>query len=97
MRQRAIAIIGALALLAVGSLVLSCAVGSVAIPLADMPGALAQVVHGNGDGGSLAATLLELRLSRALVAFVTGAALALAGVRMYWASRPARRSVRWPR
>lgn len=80
-RRRAVTIIGALALLAVGSLVLSCAVGSVAIPLADMPGALMQILHGTGNG-SLAATLLELRLARALVAFVTGAALALAGVMM---------------
>jgi iron complex transport system permease protein len=75
-------IIGALALLALGSLLLSCAVGSVAIPLADMPGALVQMVQGTSSSGSLAATLLELRLSRALVAFVTGAALALAGVMM---------------
>jgi len=81
LRQRALAIIGTLALLAVGSLVVSCAVGSVAIPLADMPGALWDLVHGS-SGASLAATLLDLRLSRALVAFVTGAALALAGVMM---------------
>ena len=79
-RRRALAIIAALALLAVGSLLLSCAVGSVPIAVADLPGALAQVVHGKPD--TLAATLLELRLSRALVAFVTGAALALAGVMM---------------
>ena len=82
LQRRFVAIIGALALLALGSLLLSCAVGSVAIPLADMPGALVQMVHGASGGGSLAATLLELRLSRALVAFVTGAALALAGVMM---------------
>ena len=80
LRNRALLIIGALALLAIGSLVLSCAVGSVAIPLADMPRALMDVVQ--GSSASLAATLLELRLSRALVAFVTGAALALAGVMM---------------
>ena len=81
-RQRFLAIVGALALLAVGSLVLSCAVGSVSIPLADMPGALIQMAHGTSANASLAATLLELRLARALVAFVTGAALALAGVMM---------------
>jgi iron complex transport system permease protein len=80
-QRRALAIIGALTLLALGSLVLSCAVGSVPIPLADMPGALAQLVRGD-SGASLAATLLDLRLARALVAFVTGAALALAGVMM---------------
>jgi len=79
-RQRALVIVATLALLAVGSLLLSCAVGSVPIALADLPGALAQVVHGKPE--TLAATLFELRLSRALVAFVTGAALALAGVMM---------------
>ena len=82
LRGRALGIVGALALLAVGSLLLSCAVGSVAVPLADMPGALVHMLHGTGSSASLAATLLELRLSRALVAFVTGAALALAGVMM---------------
>ena len=80
MRHRATLVISALALLAVASLVFSGMIGSVPIPLGDMPGALVEVA--NGRNGSLAATLLELRLSRALVAFVTGAALALAGVMM---------------
>ena len=80
MRHRATLVIGALTLLAVASLVFSGMIGSVSIPLADMPGALVEVA--SGSNGSLAATLLELRLSRALVAFVTGAALALAGVMM---------------
>jgi iron complex transport system permease protein len=80
MRHRATVVITSLALLSVASLVFSGMVGSVPIPLADMPGALMEVV--NGSNGSLAATLLDLRLSRALVAFVTGGALALAGVMM---------------
>jgi iron complex transport system permease protein len=80
LRRRALLIIAALTLFALASLVLSCAVGSVAIPLSDMPAALVQVA--SGTGASLATTLLELRLARALVAFVTGAALALAGVMM---------------
>jgi iron complex transport system permease protein len=80
MRHRATLVITSLALLSVASLVFSGMVGSVPIPLADMPGALMEVA--NGSNGSLAATLLELRLSRALVAFVTGGALALAGVMM---------------
>jgi iron complex transport system permease protein len=80
MRHRATVVITSLALLSVASLVFSGMVGSVPIPLADMPGALVEVV--NGSNGSLAATLLDLRLSRALVAFVTGGALALAGVMM---------------
>ncbi|WP_426103913.1 FecCD family ABC transporter permease [Massilia sp. TSP1-1-2] len=80
MRHRATVVIGSLAILALASLVFSGMIGSVSIPLADMPGALAELAH--GSNGSLAATLLELRISRALVAFVTGSALALAGVMM---------------
>lgn len=80
MRHRASVVISALAVLAIASLVLAGMVGSVQVPLADMPGALMELA--NGTNGSLAATLLDLRLSRALVAFVTGSALALAGVMM---------------
>jgi len=80
LRHRATIVITTLALLAVGSLVLSGMIGSVPIPLTDMPDALRQLAHGKAD--TLAATLLDLRLSRALVAFVTGASLALAGVMM---------------
>ncbi|MEJ7807202.1 MAG: iron chelate uptake ABC transporter family permease subunit, partial [Telluria sp.] len=80
MRHRATLVISALTLAAVASLAFSGMIGSVPVPLAEMPGALLEVI--NGSNGSLAATLLELRLSRALVAFVTGAALALAGVMM---------------
>jgi len=80
MRHRATVVITALALLAVASLVLSGMIGSVPVPLSDMPGALVELAK--GDAHSMAATLLDLRLSRALVAFVTGAALALAGVMM---------------
>ncbi len=54
--------------------------GSVVVPLTDMPAALGELMHGKAD--TMAATLLELRLSRALVAFVTGGALSLAGVMM---------------
>jgi iron complex transport system permease protein len=80
LKHRAGIVIGALLLLAAASLVISGAVGSVPVPLSDMPGALAELAR--GEAASLAATLLDLRLSRALVAFVTGAALALAGVMM---------------
>ena len=79
-RHRAVIVISTMVLLAVASLIVSGMVGSVPVALADMPGALIEVV--SGSNGSLAATLLDLRLSRALVAFVTGAALALAGVMM---------------
>ncbi|NHZ83748.1 iron chelate uptake ABC transporter family permease subunit [Massilia sp. CCM 8695] len=80
MRHRASVVITALSLLAVASLVIAGMVGSVPVPLAEMPGALMALAK--GDTSTLAATLLDLRLSRALVAFVTGGALALAGVMM---------------
>lgn len=80
MRHRASVIITTLTLLALASLVVAGMVGSVPVPLAEMPGAL--IALAKGDTSTLAATLLDLRLSRALVAFVTGGALALAGVMM---------------
>ncbi|UOD32965.1 iron ABC transporter permease [Massilia violaceinigra] len=80
MRHRASVIITTLTLLALASLVVAGMVGSVPVPLAEMPGALIAIAK--GDTSTLAATLLDLRLSRALVAFVTGGALALAGVMM---------------
>jgi iron complex transport system permease protein len=79
-RQRSIAVVGTLVVLAACSLGLSGITGSVVVPLTDMPAALGELMHGRAD--TMAATLLELRLSRALVAFVTGAALSLAGVMM---------------
>jgi iron complex transport system permease protein len=79
-RQRSIVIIGALIVLAAFSLGLSAATGSVALSASELHGALRELVHGGAD--SMAATLLELRLSRAMVAFVTGAALSMAGVMM---------------
>ncbi|QOY95172.1 iron ABC transporter permease [Massilia sp. UMI-21] len=82
-RRRAMLVIGALLLCAVASLLFAGMTGSIAVPLAEMPDALGQLANGAGaDGGSLAASLLELRAGRALTAFVTGGALALAGVMM---------------
>jgi iron complex transport system permease protein len=52
----------------------------VPIPGAELPHAFASLLAGSPD--SMAATLLDLRLGRASSAFVTGAALALAGVMM---------------
>ena len=80
MRHRATVILATLIVGAVASLVFSGMTGSIAIPLADLPSALLHVVQGHND--TLAATLLDLRLGRALTAFVTGAALSLAGVMM---------------
>ncbi len=79
-RQRALLVIGALLLCAVASLLFAGMTGSIAVPLADIPEALRQLAR--GDGNTLAASLIELRASRALTAFVTGGALALAGVMM---------------
>jgi iron complex transport system permease protein len=80
LRGRAILIIGALLLCAVASVIMAGMSGSIAIALHDLPDAVLQLLRRQPD--SLAATLLELRASRALMAFVTGAALALAGVLM---------------
>jgi len=82
-RERALLVIGALLLCAIASLLCAGMTGSIAVPLADLPGALRQLAQGDpGVSGSLAASLIELRASRALAAFVTGGALALAGVMM---------------
>ncbi len=80
LRQRASLILAILLLCAFASLLVAGMTGSIAIPLADMPAALGELLH--GQSASLAATLLDLRASRALTAFVTGAALSLAGVMM---------------
>jgi iron complex transport system permease protein len=80
MRHRASIILAALTVLAVASLIFSGMTGSVTLPLADIPAALGELI--NNTNTTLASTLLDLRLSRALTAFVTGAALALAGVMM---------------
>src|SRR5450830_1959160 len=80
LRHRAILILTVLIVCAMASLIFSGMTGSVAIPLADLPSALLHLMQGKTD--TLAATLLDLRLGRALTAFVTGAALSLAGVMM---------------
>lgn len=79
-RQRSAIIIGALLLAALASVLLACVVGSVGVPLSELAHGLVEVLRGTPS--TMAAVLLELRLGRALAAFVTGAALALAGVMM---------------
>jgi iron complex transport system permease protein len=79
-RQHALLVIGLLLACAFASLLLSGMTGSIRVPLAEMPGALRELAAGKAE--SLPASLLELRTSRALMAFVTGGALALAGVMM---------------
>ena len=78
--RRATTIVGALALLALASVLFACGVGSVALSPGDLLAAVADILHGSPS--ILAATLFELRLDRALSAFVIGGMLALAGVMM---------------
>jgi iron complex transport system permease protein len=78
--RRAHLIVGALALVAVASLLFAGLTGSIPVTMSELPAALAQLLRGRAD--SLAASLVELRAGRALAAFVTGGALALAGVMM---------------
>ena len=80
LQQRAAVTLTGLALFAVASLVFSGMTGSVSIPFADLPAAFNDLLHGQTT--TLASTLLDLRVGRALTAFVTGAALSLAGVMM---------------
>jgi iron complex transport system permease protein len=80
LRQRAIPTIALLLCAALASLLIAGMSGSIAVAPSDLPDAVAQVLRGRPE--SLAASLLELRAGRALTAFVTGGALALAGVMM---------------
>ncbi|WP_296948719.1 iron ABC transporter permease [uncultured Massilia sp.] len=80
LRQRAVLIVGALLCAAIASLLVAGMSGSVPVAPSELPEALAQVLRGRTD--TLAASLVELRATRALMAFATGAALALAGVLM---------------
>ncbi len=63
-----------------GSVFIACMVGSVTLSFSDIVGAARNLMY--GATSSMAATLVELRFSRALSAFVTGASLTLAGVMM---------------
>ncbi|HEX8604093.1 MAG TPA: iron chelate uptake ABC transporter family permease subunit, partial [Pseudoduganella sp.] len=80
LRYRTGVVTAGLLLASIATMLFAGVTGSVAIPLADLPGALQELLHGRAD--SLAATLLDLRAGRALTAFVTGATLSLAGVMM---------------
>jgi iron complex transport system permease protein len=80
LRQRAFLTIAFLLCAALASLLVAGMSGSIAVAPSDLPDAVAQVLRGRPE--SLAASLVELRVGRALMAFVTGGALALAGVMM---------------
>ncbi|HEY0847430.1 MAG TPA: iron ABC transporter permease [Noviherbaspirillum sp.] len=79
-RRRSFVILTVLVTVALASVLFACRVGSVALSASELLSALGEVVR--GEPMTLAANLLELRLGRALSAFVTGATLALAGVMM---------------
>ena len=79
-RRRALLVLGLLAACGAASILLACAVGSFSLSASELLGGLRELA--GGDSASLAASLLELRLSRALSGFATGAMLALAGVMM---------------
>ncbi|MFC5477230.1 FecCD family ABC transporter permease [Massilia suwonensis] len=67
-------------LLALACMLYSGMTGSIPVAGSELPAALGQLFAGRPQ--SLAASLLELRAGRAVVAFATGGALALAGVLM---------------
>jgi len=69
-----------LAALSLAAVLVSGAVGSVALSPSELFDGLRALLH--GDTGNLAATLLQLRLVRAATAFAVGATLALAGTMM---------------
>lgn len=79
-RHRTMLVTVALLALALLSVLMACMVGSVGMSMNEMASGLSEIVQ--GKPATMEAILLELRLSRALAAFATGAALALAGVMM---------------
>jgi iron complex transport system permease protein len=78
--RRSYLVLGTLLLLALAALLFACITGSVPLSVSELAAALRELLH--GEASTLAASLLNLRLGRALSAFVTGGALALAGVMM---------------
>ena len=79
-RRRSAVVLTVLAITALVCLLSASVIGSVALSPKDLFGALGDIVR--GAHSTLAATLLELRLTRALSAFAVGAMLALSGVMM---------------
>lgn len=66
LRQRAAITLAGLLLFAFASLIFSGMTGSVSIPFSDIPAALNELLH--GQTSTLAATLLDLRINRAVSA-----------------------------
>ncbi|WP_395007809.1 FecCD family ABC transporter permease [Undibacterium sp.] len=69
-----------MSVLGLASLLFACLIGSVSLSLSDLQQALFDLFQGHTS--TLASSVLDLRLSRALSGFVTGATLALSGVLM---------------
>jgi iron complex transport system permease protein len=78
---RAKIILVSLFLTSLVSFVVACSIGSVSLSFPELLHAVLELAGGGSPGG-VNTVLLELRLYRALSAFVTGAALALSGVLM---------------
>ncbi|MBC3812079.1 FecCD family ABC transporter permease [Undibacterium aquatile] len=79
-KQHASLIFGFLLLFTFASIVFAGLTGSVALSFSELDDAAVELMR--GPANSLAASLLELRLSRAFTGFITGATLALSGVLM---------------
>ena len=78
-RRHATVVLAILCIAVLASFIIAGMVGSITLPLHEILAALRPVARADA---SLASTLLDLRLTRAASAFVTGALLALAGVMM---------------
>lgn len=83
-QKRAVAIVGGMLFLALASFVFACLIGSVSLSFLELLQAAQELIFGqaNSSTNPLASSLLDLRFSRALSGFVTGATLALSGVLM---------------
>ncbi len=79
-QKRAVSLLVGMGLLSLASFIFACLIGSVTLSLTELWQALADLIQ--GQNSTLASSVLDLRLSRALSGFVTGASLALAGVLM---------------
>ncbi len=79
-RRRAQILVAGMILVSLLSFVLACAMGSLTVSVGELWHAALELMAGAPQ--SLAASVLELRYTRALSGYVTGATLALAGVLM---------------
>lgn len=78
--KRAATLMLGMSALGLASLLFACVIGSVSLSLSELQQALIDLMQGHTS--TLASSVLDLRLSRALSGFVTGATLALSGVLM---------------